>query len=474
MVTIKKRIALMLVVFVMLAITACGTTAPETPSEPVSPPVSSETEEEAPEVLEEEEQEVEEPTSAEEWPAVTIEYWHINNDTFGGPTIDEMVAEFNATNGKNITVVDKYIPDVYTGVAQNLQASLAAGIYPGVVQVGYVYLNYFAENFPQFTDPKTIVEKYAPEDAGFLEENYSEAVLALGTSINGRTLGLPYSVSTPLMYYNADLFREAGLDPENPPKTWDEVRAAAEAIKEATGNYGLYLQAPTDTYSVIPMMLSNGLESMYKVNDDGTYEAAFNTPETVEAWTFLQKLTQDGLNIHVPLEEGVGAFAGGTVGMMITTSGRINYLSQNTDFDVRATKSPSWGDKDLKVCIGGNLLVVVSETDDEIRASWEWLKFLFKPDSISAWVKGTGYLPPTKTATESTEMQEYLSSNQMAKVAYEQLLENAVAWTSWPGPNGLQVDQFLVDMRDAILANNEDVQEAVTDAETKINNMLNP
>ena len=102
----------------------------------------------------------------------------------------------------------------------------------GVVQVGYVYLNYFADNFPQFTDPQTVIEKYAPEDAGFLDEIYSEAVLALGTSISGRTLGMPYSVSTPLLYYNAGPLQRSGTDPDNPPATWDEVRAAAEAIKE--------------------------------------------------------------------------------------------------------------------------------------------------------------------------------------------------------------------------------------------------
>ncbi|HOM66789.1 MAG: sn-glycerol-3-phosphate-binding periplasmic protein UgpB precursor [Chloroflexi bacterium ADurb.Bin120] len=445
----KKHLLLLVVLIALLTVAACSGKPAEAPVEPDAP----ETE--------------------KEWPAVTIEYWHINNETFGLPAIRQLIEEFNATNGKNITVVEKFIPDVYTGVAQNLQASLAAGIYPGVVQVGYVYLNYFADNFPQFTDPQTVIEKYAPEDAGFLDEIYSEAVLALGTSISGRTLGMPYSVSTPLLYYNADLFREAGLDPDNPPATWDEVRAAAEAIKEKTGLYGLYLQAPTDTYNVIPIMLSNGLDEMYQINADGTYAAAFNTPETIEAWTFIQEMTSDGLNIHVPLEEGVGAFAGGTVGMMITTSGRINYLMENTEFDVRATYHPTWGDKDRKVCIGGNLLVIVAENEDDILASWEWLKFIFKPESIALWTQGTGYLPPTKTAVESVEIKEWLDSNPMASIAYKQLLSDAVPWTSWPGPNGLQVDQYLVDMRDAILSNFDDVQTAVDDAESKINTLLN-
>jgi len=224
---------------------------------------------------------------------------------------------------------------------------------------------------------------------------------------------------------------------------------------------------------VIPIMLSNGLKSMFTVEPDGTIKAAFNTPETIEAWTFIQKMTQDGLNIHVPLEEGVGGFAGGNIGMMLTTSGRINYLKTNAKFDVRATMSPTWGNKDLKVCIGGNLLVAVAKTDAEVRAAWEWMKFLNSPESVNKWVKGTGYLPNTKSAVADPDIKKYLEETPMAKVAYEQLLNHAVAWTSWPGANGLQVDQFLVDMRDAILANNQDVATAVATAEQKINDLLN-
>ena len=78
---------------------------------------------------------------------VTIEYWHINSETQGGPIVEELIKTFNETNDQGITVVGKFNSDAYAGVAQNLQAELAIGEYPGVVQVGWNYLNYFAENF---------------------------------------------------------------------------------------------------------------------------------------------------------------------------------------------------------------------------------------------------------------------------------------------------------------------------------------
>ena len=73
---------------------------------------------------------------------IVIEYWHINSETVGGKTVDELVKEFNESND-HIEVVARYNPDEYKGLMQNLQAETAAGNAPAVVQIGWTYLNYF-------------------------------------------------------------------------------------------------------------------------------------------------------------------------------------------------------------------------------------------------------------------------------------------------------------------------------------------
>lgn len=108
-------------------------------------------------------------------------------------------------------------------------------IYPGVVQVGWNYLNYFAENFPQYVSPTTIVDQYCPEDKDFLNEKFEDNITELATAVNGEILGLPYAASTPVVFYNADIFKEAGLDPDNPPETFDEWLTAGQQIKDKTG-----------------------------------------------------------------------------------------------------------------------------------------------------------------------------------------------------------------------------------------------
>src|SRR4030066_382809 len=341
------------------------------------------------EVTEEEVAATEEET-VEEFEPVTIEYWNVNTGEFGGPQVEEFIENFNATNDKNITVNQVSYGGNYAQLNMSLQSSLAAGIYPGVIQVSYAALNYFAENFPQHTDLETIINEYAPQDSDFLDNKYNPLVIELARSANGRLLGLPYGFSVPLTYYNKDIFREAGLDPEDPPETWQEIYEYCVKIKEETGKYGMFIQSFPDTYCIIPIFLSNGIDSMFEPDGNGGYKTIFN-------------------------------------------------------------------DEQLAVCIGGNMLTTFAKTDSEVLACWEFEKYLLDPDQINTWVRGTGYLPSTKAAVEDPEgLKSYLDETPMMEKAIQQRDEAARPWTSWPGANGLQIDQLLVNMRDAIMSG-EDV-----------------
>jgi len=406
-----------------------------------------------------------------EYPPVTIEYWHINSETQGGPVVEELIKKFNETNGKNITVVGKFNSNAYQGVAENLQASLAVGEYPGVVQVGWNYLNYFAENFPQYTSPTDIIANYAPEDKDFLSSKLEDNILDLGTAANGTILGLPYACSTPVMYINADLFKAAGLDPENPPKTLDEAIAAGKQIKDKTGNEGFYVEVIANTYALNPLILSTGAK-MYEMQNDKPV-ATFYTPDVVNVFTKWQNGFKSGACTNIGSEEALGAFASGKIGMLIATIGKVNYMQKSCKFDLRTAAYPSTGN-DYSLCVGGNMLVCFGDKEnaDEIRACWEFMKFLYEDDNMADWVLGTGYLPTTKTAIQNSEkLKKYMSENTLMKPAID-TFGNAVAWTSWPGANGLQVDQVLIDMRDAIISDYADVDTTIKQAQDDVNKLL--
>ena len=182
--------------------------------------------------------------SADTGKKVQIEYWHVAAESFGGATVKELVADFNKTH-PNIEVVEKYNPDMYKGLTQNLQAAMASGKNPDVVQMGYSFLNYAAENF-KYTDLNEAFK--AAGDENFMKDNYLPNVLQLAQTEDGKQIGLPYSVSVPVLFYNPEIFEKAGLDPQNPPKTWEEVSKAAKQIKDKTSNMGFFMQEYADKY----------------------------------------------------------------------------------------------------------------------------------------------------------------------------------------------------------------------------------
>lgn len=440
-------------VLILCSFVACGspattpTVSPAAPASPASPTAPAE----------------------KEWPEVKLHYLNINSESMGGPKIQALVDQFNSTNGKNITVEFDFISSSYQEIASEVQSYLAAGEDVGVVQVGYSYINYFADNFPQMQNIEKVISDYSPADSGFLKEAYGDAVLGMGYALNGSLAGLPYGMSTPLMYYNADMCKAAGLDVSNPPKTWQEVRVWSEAIKAKTGNYGVALQNPGDTWSILPIFLSSGTDVIK--NDGGQYSACFNTEKSVASWQLLQDMKKDGLYVHLTLDEAVASFAGGQIGMFITTSGRANYLKETCKFDVQSTMQPGFEGSELKVCTGGNVLSIISNDPAQIAASWEFIKFLLQPENIGIECAATGYLPPTKNSSEDATLKEFLAQNHLMSAAVAEL-DYASQWTSWPGKNGLQIDQQFINLRDSILSNGSDVAKTVKDTEDSINKLL--
>lgn len=403
---------------------------------------------------------------------VTIEFWHALTQTQGGPLIKKIVENFNATNNKGITVTEKFCADFYLGIARDLQAAVAAGIYPGVSMVGYQYLNYFAENFPQMTSIDEIQKKF-PADVSWIQDTFESRTLDLTLANNGKVMGLPYCASQAMLYINNDIFRAAGLDPSKPPRTWDEVYQAAVQIQKKTGIYGIYLGYPLDTFINDTMLLSNGVK-MYKLDDKGVATATFNTPEAVEVWKKFQQFYTSGASINMGFEEASSAFCAGKFGMNLNTCARLNQFSKTAKFELSTTTYPIFDEKkELKSCVAGNFLAVIAENDLKKKAAWEFIKYMFSPDNAANIVIATGYVPVVKNLSEkSTLMKTHLENTPLLRPALTTFQKNAVSWTSWPGANGLQVSQILIDMKDAISNQKSDVTAALANAEKKVNGLL--
>lgn len=397
---------------------------------------------------------------------VQIEYWHVAAESFGGATVKELVADFNK-NHPNIEVTAKYNPDMYKGLTQNLQAAIASGKNPDVVQMGYSFLNYAAENL-QYTDLNKAFSEAG--DANFMKDNFLPNVLNLAQTEDGKQIGLPYSVSVPVLYYNPEIFAKAGLDANNPPKTWDEVSKAAKQIKDKTGNMGFFMQEYADNWAQQGLIESNGGQMLKKVN--GKVQAGFDTPEAAQAYQLLADMVKNGSGLHATNEEGFQAYLSGKLGMVCTTIGKRANFEKSAKFPVKAAPFPAFTGKEVKIPAGGNFLMVFSKDATKQKAAIEFIKYLESPEALAKWSTGTGYLPPRKgVADDPKGFKKLADENPNIKMALNEM-KKVSKWASFPGANGLQAEQLLIDVRDVILSGKMSAADALHQTAEKINKLL--
>jgi len=363
---------------------------------------------------------------------VTIEYWHVNTEVFGGPAVRELVAKFESLN-PGIKVVERFQPNTYTGLLQNLQTRVAANNPPDVAQIGYLYVDYASKNFPYVP----VGDLMAAEHNNGMVRNAAPSALRLGMRA-GKLVGMPYAISNIVTYYNADMLKAAGLDPARPPQTWAEWTAAARKIKAATGKAGIYVQVLDDNWSTQAMIESNG-GRMMACTPSGA-KPTFDSPEAAQAIGMWGDLVKDGLALNVLWNQGEQAFLAGQVATFITTIAKRETLQKNAKFDLRATGFPRFGIKPPRLPAGGNVLMVFSQTPERRHATLKFIEYLESPTAFAIWTRGTGYIPVNVHTPEV--LGDFLQSNPIERVAIDQT-KYVVPWTSFPGKDGLQAQQAL-------------------------------
>ena len=400
--------------------------------------------------------------AADDSKPVTIEYWHVNADTQGGKTVTQLVDDYNKSQSK-VKVVAKFNPDMYKGLMQNLQAAVASNTVPDVVQVGWAFKDYFAENF-QYTDPTELVKEVEPKQSDYFDKYFLSNIMNLA-KLDGKYIGIPYSLSNPVLYLNEDVLKEADLN-EKGPQTWEELEAYAKTIKDKTGKYGFYMQEPADSWAQQALLESNGASIITKG------KATFASSDGIQAYQLYQNMVvKDQSALHISWDQGVQSFIDGKVGMLYTTIAQRNNVQSNAKFEVSAVKSPSWKGKEVKLPAGGAMLAVTSNDKDKKAATWNFLKYLYSVESMAEWTKGTGYVPPRKdVATSEKGLKKFLEENTMMQPAIEQM-DGMVSWSSFPSDAGLEAEQKMLDMRDKILSGS-DVTKTMKDTQSEINDLL--
>lgn len=394
---------------------------------------------------------------------VTIEYWNINSQGFGGTTVDLLIERFEAANpGIN---VEARVQESYPGLVQNLELQLAGGNKPAVVQVGWAYLDYVYNNLP-YVSVDELIEKWGGAEH---VAQFPDNILNL-TRMGNELVGLAYSLSNPVVYYNADMFVKAGLDPDNPPTTWEGWLEIAPQLSDANGGLPVFnFGYGSDNWILQAFVESNGGRML--VCQDGEYRSGLDSPEAAAGLQAWADVVLSGQSLNAGYGEATPAFiAAETVTYTYSTAGRGNIQSQ-ANFDVRATVFPKFGDNPVRAPGGGNLLVVFATKDAEQEAAWKFVQYLTSVEGLSEWTRGLGYIPLYEAVLDDPAYAEFIAQNPIQQVGNSQL-SRMVRWTSFPGPNGLAAGEAAFRATQAALSGELTAAEALAQAAQEINQLI--
>lgn len=392
-----------------------------------------------------------------------LTYWYSNGGSIQKCN-EALVEKFNETVGKELGIhVTAEYQGSYTETTSKLQAAAIANTMPEVAVVGTTAMGIFMEN-----DLIQPLNEYVERD---IDASDFFPGLLKNTVKDDTWYGVPYMCSTPILYMNTTLLEQAGLDTSG-PKTWDELAEYCKAVKEKTGAYGL----STFSYDwfLEAFLLEHGVTIL---NEDET-ATNLNCEETKEIFQYYKDLVDKGY-VHW-----------GVSGDESSTQLTADYTNQNCAMWFASTASLTGISKiaeengfELNTCylpaadgygvpIGGCSLVMFSTVPEEKReATWEFIKFMTDTEQTAYASEATGYVPLRASAELEENLQALYKECPQYKVALDQLRDYS---TGRPLNKGyFECQNVMNDVADEIMINGGDMDAVLSDAETKMNQLLN-
>lgn len=303
-------------------------------------------------------------------------------------------------------------------------------------------------------------------------DSFYPALMANG-KVDNKTWGVPFQRSTIVMYYNKDLFREAGLDPERPPKTWEQLVEDGKALtrEDESGDvtqWGAMIPSTGYPYWMFGALAKQNGEVL--MNQAGT-ETYFDNPQVVEALTYWQSLGNDH---HImptgTIEWGTlrQNFLDGKTAMMWHSTGNLTAVKENASFDFGVAMLPANKEPGSPTG-GGNFYLFKESTDAQREAALKLVKFMTTPERAAQWSIATGYMGVSPAAYETPKLQKYTEDFPPALVARDQL-EYATAELSTHQSG--RVRKFLDDAIQAALSGQESAEDALASAQMQADRIL--
>lgn len=382
-----------------------------------------------------------------------------------------LIKEFNDSHPDIVAV------PVYTGSYDETliktRAAIKAGKPPAAVIMSANFLTDLAieKEIQPFDD---LIKASGKTNDEFMSQFFT--ALHGNAVIDRKVYGAPFHNSTPLLYYNIDQFKEVGLDPNNPPRTWQDLIAAARKLTKREGDrvtrWGIMMPSNYDYGGWILQALTMSNGGLW-FNPDYGGEVYYDTPSMLGALTLWSDLVNKHKVHPAGEQKGPGvstAFLAGQSSMMLLSTGSLTHIRSNAKFAYGVAFVPM--NVRNAVPIGGASLVQPVGLDDARRkAGWTLINWLTSPEKSGWWSRATGYFAPNKAAYDLPEMKEFMAKNPDAKIAIEQLTYAKPWFATY---KTVAVRKAIEDELQAVVSGKKTPKEALVTAQKNADEILRP
>ena len=390
--------------------------------------------------------------------ATEIQLWHAMPGELGYQ-LQKLANEFNAAQ-RDYRVVPVF-KGLYTETMMAALFALRLRQHPAIVQVAEVAT---ATMMAARSAIVPVDELMREQRERFDPADYLPVIAGYYSDAAGKLLSFPLNASTPILFYNKDQFRFAGLDADNPPKTWPELEAAAEKLRQAGYACGFTTHYPS-WVNVENFLAVHGLPVATSANGMNGLDAklVIDHPLMIKhlgalaIWQKSKIFDYSGRTTR-----GEQRFIVRDCGIFLGSSAsRADFLTQ-ASFDIGFGMLPYWpevaGAPKNSIIGGGSLWVLRDRPEGEYAGVAQFLAYLSRADVQAKWHQTTGYLPITRAAYELTRAQGFYEANPGADIPIKQITLNP------PGEDtrGLRLGSYVT-VRDII---EEEMEQALAGSET--------
>lgn len=404
---------------------------------------------------------------------VSFEFWHIHGDELG-ETLDEFAQDFSDQHdGVTVNAINK------NGYRQNLNQSLQAsraGDPPGVAQIFEIGTR-LALDSGAFTPVRDIL----PEDQVDFDD-FLPSVLNY-YRIDGKLNSMPFNSSNTIMVYNKTAFEEAGLDPEDPPRSLSGVRDASEAIVDQT-DIPQGITWPNHQWMQIEQQFAK--QDQVLVNKENGRagrpdETYYNSEAGRRVYEWWKGMADDDLYLNPGIEawgEARQAFLTQNVAMLWDSTSNLAPMKSGAEeqgFEVGAAYLPAPDAANTGVVIGGGSLWVPDALPDETKeVVGEFIAYMVQPEQQARWHRNSGYFPVTESAISQLESDNWFEDNPDFKTAFDQLQDTQDTPATRGAVMGVfpEVRTINTDISVSILNGDVGVEEGLSQMDTEAKNAL--